>query len=161
MPRPAPDAQAQPGSGSRADVGTIGSAAASAGAFGQIADGLCGLVLEVAVHAAHGLHARALVDALLHIFGRRDGVDDEVNHRQAVLGEVILDTGLETGAQLIEVARKVEHRLQALAQDVGQTAYDDPAEKVLDLAVGEDAPGAHDLDHEQLGIGDLEGVDPV
>ena len=135
--------------------------AAAAGSRGEVADGLRGLELEVPVHASDRFHARTLVDALLHLIGRGDGVDDEVHHRQAVLGEVIPDARLETGAQLVEVARQVEHRVERLAEDVGQTADDEAPQEILDLEVGEDAPGADDLDHEQLGIGDLEGVDAV
>jgi len=151
--------QTETGRGRRADV--TSALTRTPARPGQIADSLGSLVLEVPIHTAHGFHAGTLVNTLLYVVGRRYGIDDEVHHGQAVLGEVLPDAGLETGSQFVEVAGQIENRVEGLTQDVRQPTDYDATEEVLNLEIGIDAPGPDDLDHEQFGIGNLEGVDTV
>src|SRR5680860_1434067 len=57
---------------------------------------------------------------------------------------------------LVVVAGEVQHRVETLAQQIGQAADDDATEEVLDLTGGVDGPRAHQLQHQELRIHHLE-----
>ncbi len=129
--------------------------------LGDLLEGHGGLHLEKLVHVVEDGQAALVVDGLLHLGGRRDGVDVEGLQAQSETAEVLLEPFHEPGGELLVAARELEDGVDRLAHQVVEPRHDGLTQVVLDLQGREHALRADEAVDQQGGLEHLDAVDAV
>ena len=129
--------------------------------LGDLLQGHGGLHLQELVHVVEDGQAALVVDRLLHLGGRRDGIDIEGLQPQAEVAEVFLETLHEAAGKLLVAARELEDRVDRFAHEVVEPGDDGLAQVVLDLGGAEHALRADEAVDEQGRLQHLDAVDAV
>ncbi len=122
--------------------------------LGRIAHGLGGLVFHELIEVAYRAHPALLIDHLLDLGRRCDGVDEEILEKDPESPEILLDPGLERYSQLVVVFRKVEDGVEDLADHVVKPRDDDLPEVIPGLFGIVGPLGAYQGVDEKKGLND-------
>ncbi len=82
---------------------------AAAPLLGKLGHAVGGLIHGEGLQSAQRADAAAGVDRLLHIVGGCDGIDDEIDQFQAVLGEIVGHLRLGARFNFLSFGLQIEH----------------------------------------------------